>query len=244
MKKTLGVFILALAILLLGGQLSSPVQYGFLRHELEDLSTKGMTYRFLDNETVEVKQEWTGLSRVFKTVGPSEAEIRAWADMHGVPILTIDPNTIDTSRFTGWYRYWTQVPVSSSLGTPIVIGDIDRNGRDEIYGTHFDSTNREFETRIYEIDSSGVTTLAWNYGQPRPGQGRLLIDIDKDSLREVTFTSDGLLRDFEQGSMLSLPTSIKFSHQRYQGNSSPGYTGIYFGSLDGDSLTDFLYQGS
>lgn len=96
MKKTSTVFFLALAILLLGGQLSSPIQYGFLRHELEDLREKGMTYRFVDNETVEVKQESSGFSRVFKTVGPSQAQILAWADTHGVPVLQTGTVSVTT----------------------------------------------------------------------------------------------------------------------------------------------------
>jgi hypothetical protein len=108
--------LLAFAVLLLGGELHSPMQREALQRELAELQQRGLTYRFLDNNMIEISQEWSGFKRVKTLQEPSEAEIRAWADTHGVPILEINPALIDTSRYAGWYRYWTQVPLSNGIG--------------------------------------------------------------------------------------------------------------------------------
>ncbi len=244
MKKFPLVLLTMIAALLLNGSAPPPPLDPTLLRELEGLRAHGVTHRFLDNDLVEVKQDWSGTSRVFSLRQPSEAQILAWADTHGVPVLTINPNTIDTSRFTGWYRYWTQVPLSNDILIGLVAGDVNRNGKTEVYGNYHDFNSIDFETRAYEIDSLGGINLIYNYGQPRPGPSRLLADVDKDSLLEVTFTLGGVLSHYEQVTRSELPISFRFSHQRYQGNLGVGITGNYIGDLDGDASTDFLYQGT
>src|SRR5207247_10601146 len=76
------------------------------------------------------------------------------------------------------------------------------------------------------------------------GVARDLLDADGDSLAEIAFSFSGLISDFEQSTLTGLPIDLNFEHQRHQGNLDPGYAGIYFGSLDSDSQTDFLYKGS
>ncbi|MBX2991661.1 MAG: T9SS type A sorting domain-containing protein [Bacteroidetes bacterium] len=239
------VFILGFTTLLLGGQVSSPLYRSPLYPQLEALKERGMTYRLLDNDLVEVKQEWSGMSRVFSLRMPSDQEIRAWAQARGIPIIEIDPNAIDTSRFTGWYRYWTQVPLSNDVLLPLVVADINRNGKPEVYGSFRNFASTDFETRTYEVDSAGEVMLVHNYGQPRPGVSRLAVDADSDSLLEVVFTLGGILKDYEQSTMSHFPTELRFSYQRYQSPAvGPGLTGIFMGSLDGDGFVDFLYMGS
>lgn len=237
-------FLLAFVVLLLGGELHSPIQQASLQRELQELRQQGAFVRFLDNSTVEVSDPVSGLKRVKTLQEPSEAEIRAWALARGIPILEIDPRAIDTSRFTGWYRYWTTVPISKGLGEPMVVGDVDRNARVEAYGSHFDSTNREPTTRIYEIDSAGNVQLRFIYSPPSPGISRLMVNVNNDSLTEVMFTANGLFSDYEQATTSELPTALRFVHQQFTGNVGAGFTGIFVGSLDGDGRTDFLYVGS
>jgi len=239
-------FILALTTLLFGGQVSSPLYRSPLYPQLEALKQHGMTYRLLDNDLVEVKQEWSGVSRIFSLRVPDEQQIRAWAQAREIPILEIDPNAIDTSRFTGWYRYWTTVPLSNDVLLPLVVADINRNGRPEVYGSFRDFASTDFETRVYEIDTNnGSAILVHNYGQPRPGVSRLAVNADSDSLLEVAFTLGGILKNYEQSTISNLPTELRFSYQRYQSPAvGPGLTGIFMGSLDGDGFVDFLYMGS
>jgi hypothetical protein len=240
-RKTLHL-LLAFAVLLLGGELHTPVQEASLQRELQELRQQGVSVRFLDNAAVEVRDPVSGLKRVKTVQEPSEVEIRAWASARGIPILEIDPATIDTNQWSGWYRYWTQVPITNNLGTPTVVGDANRDGKTEVYGPYRQFTSTDFETRCYQIDSLGVPTLVFNY-VPRQGNSQQMVDVDGDSLLEVAFTIGGQLNDFEQDSRNGFPTRLNFSHERYE-RGSFGYTGIYLGSLDGDQLIDFLYKGS
>jgi hypothetical protein len=241
-RKTVHL-LLAFAVLLLGGELHSPIQQASLQRELQELQQRGVSVRFLDNATVEVSDPVSGLKRVKTLQEPREAQIRAWAAARGIPILEIDPTTIDTSRFTNWYRHWTQVPLSNGILGPLHVADFDRNGSWEVYGSFGDTLFRTYETRVYELDSIGQGSHFHTY-LPRPGQSHAIIDVDGDSLSEVIFFLGGVESDFEQQARDSLPTRFNFSHNMIQGNASPGLTGIYVGSLDGDSSTDFLYQGS
>jgi hypothetical protein len=246
-SKTLHL-LLAFAVLLLGGELHSPVQEASLQRELQELRQQGVSVRFLDNAAVEVSDPVSGLKRVKTVQEPSEVEIRAWADTHGVPILEIDPTMVDTTRFAGWYHYWGQVPLSNGKELPLVVADVNRNALAEFYGSYRDSGQFDFQTRMYEVDTNLVIAFSFTYtplpvGQPRPGPSRLQTDVDYDSLLEVTFLYSGVESNYEQETATGLPLTLNFAHQRYQ-IQDPGFSGIYVGSLDGDTLTDFLYKGS
>ncbi|MER3522663.1 MAG: hypothetical protein C4326_00995 [Ignavibacteria bacterium] len=178
MKQKLLITLAGMLVLLLGGQLSSRIQRASLQREVDRLKQQGLTYKVPNNDLVEVKQEWIGLSQVFFLREPSEQQIRTWAQARGIPILEIDPNAIDTSRFTGWYRYWTTVPVSNGFGQPLLVGDIDRNGKPEVYGD-FKSYTSDFESHIYEVDSNGTATLLHSY-IPRRGASIQFVDVDRE----------------------------------------------------------------
>ncbi len=240
MKKTLAVFFFALAVLLLGGQFSAPIQRASLQRELETLKQQGLSYKFLDNKTIEVSEEPSGLRRIKTLNEPSEAEIRAWAAARNVPILEIDPTTIDTNRFTGWFKYRTTLPLSNGFGSPLIVGDIDRNGKPEVYGI-FKSYTSDFESHIYEVDSSGILSLLYNY-VPRLGPSRQFVNVDNDSLAEIVFAFGIYEYDFEQTSPTALPTAFKLRVARDSVFGSI-FTGIFIGDLDNNGLTDFVNTG-
>jgi hypothetical protein len=232
-----------LTTLLLGGQTPSPLQRGTFQNDLDALTKRGFTYRFLSNDLLELTDPVSGEKHLKSLGEPSEATIRAWAASRGVPTLEIDPTQIDTSKYSGWYTYWTQVPQANSLGIPLIVDDIDGDEKPDVYGTFKDFTTPDYEAHVHEIDSNGLVTFGFNY-VPRPGVSRLTADVDRDSLREIIFSFGGGVYDYEQPSRDSLPTRLRFRHERHQGGVDPGYTGIFVGSLDGDSLTDLLYKGS
>jgi hypothetical protein len=214
-----------------------------LQRELDALPKSGFTYRMLDNDLIELADPVSGEKHLKSLREPSEAAIRVWAASRGVPILEIDPTQIDTNKYAGWYAHWAEVPLSNSEGIPLVVDDVDRNGKPEVYGAFCDFTSQDFEARIYEVDSGGTTQFRYRY-VPRPGVSRVFTDVDRDSSREVLWSLGGGLYDYEQVVLDSLPTQLGFVHQRYRGMVSPGFTGIFVGSLDEDSLTDLLYKGS
>lgn len=240
MKKSL-LWVLFPFLTLLGSSASPPLWDHNLQRDLAALTKRGFTYRLLDNHLIELRDPLTSAKHLKSLQEQDEARIRAWAAQRAVPILEINPNTIDTSHYSGWYVYWGQLPLSNGLGKPLVTGDVDRNGNAEVYGNTRIGVN--FETKIFEIDTNGTSRFLFLY-DPLPGLPRDLSNVDSDSLTEIVFSYVGLISDFEQATLTGLPTQLGFRHERYQGNLDPGYTGIYLGSLDGDNLTDFLYKGS
>ena len=241
--KTRGLFVLAVAFtLLMGGTTPSPLQRPDVQHDLAALTKRGFTYRMLDNNVIELTDPVSGEKHLKTLREPSEARIRSWAAARGVPILEIDPTRVDTAPYAGWYKHWAEVPLSNLSSTPLIVADFDKNGKPEVYGLYYASATN-WEARAYELDQEGTATLRHNYG-PLCGLSRQILNADGNSLLEVAFTFAGTMNDYTQTSTLTLPTTLYFSHDRYQGDLDPGYTGIFIGNLDGDSLADFLYKGS
>lgn len=230
-------------ILLMGGQVSSPLQRPDIRRDLDLLLQRGFTCRMPNNNVIELTDPLSGEKYTKSLREPSEAEIRAWAAQRGIPILEIDPTKVDTTKYSGWFKYWTQVPLANSLGIPLVIGDVDRDISPDVYGTFKDFTTPDFEAHVHEIHSNACVRFEFNY-VPRPGVSRGIVNIDQDSLHEVFFSFGGGLHFFEQSAVDSLPTTYRLMHERHQGKVDPGYTGVFVGSLDVDSLADILYKGS
>jgi hypothetical protein len=212
------------------------------QRELDALTKRGYTYRLLDNDLIELTDPVSGTKHLKSLREPSEATIRSWAVQRGIPILEIDPNTIDTSQYTGWFRYWSRVPISNTNLEPVVVGDANRNGKAEVYGLWWDYGANE-ASWVVEVDTNGGVSFLHDFS-PRMGIAQSLIDSDNDSLYEFAMTYWDKLLDFEQQTRTSLPVTFNFEHQRYQSSLSPGYTGMYFGNLDGDGFLDFLYKGS
>ncbi len=240
MKKNV---LLALAVFafLFNSSTPSLLQNKTLQHELNALASHGTTYRFVDATTIEMKDKLSGNTWRRSLSEPSEATIRGWARSRGIPILEINPSLIDTTKYTGWYNYWALLPVAGDYGVPLLIDDIDRNGKPEGYG-FFANFSFNTQTQVYEIDSTGSSIFLYDYAPPRAP--RQFANVNADSLREMVFTYGGSLYDFEQTSVKSLPTRLNFEHRRWTGNLDPGFTGLHVGSLDGDSLIDYLDKGS
>lgn len=240
---------IVIAVALLGGQRPTLLQNTSLQTELRTLEQQGLSFRVLDNTTIEVTNTISGVRKLKTLIEPDEASIRAWAAERGVPILEIDPTQVDTIQWVGWYQPWGRIPLSNGKELPLVVADVNRNGLAEFYGLYRDSGAFDYQTRLYEVDTNVAITFSYIYppipgGGPTPGLSRCLADVDRDSLLEVVFSYAGTVSDFEQISASSFPLNLNFSHQRYQTPLDPGFTGIYVGSLDSDSLTDFLYKGS
>ncbi len=233
---------LIILLALLNGSSPSLLQDSNLQRELAGLSQRGLTYRFLDDETAEIREEWSGYSRIKTLQEPSETAIRAWADTHGVPILEINPAMIDTSRYAGWYRYWAQVPLSNGIGGSLVVGDVNNDHLTEVYGAY-----RDFGTpvafRIYGVDTSGQAALLHDYGL-NGGISTRLLDADANGLSELADQRGDTMFFFEQPNVSSLPTIRKFIHIMFQYPGTAIWTRVQFGNLDNDTCMDFLFRGT
>ena len=242
MQRFSPLILAILATLLFGAQSPAPVKPDDIQHELNALTGRGLTYRMLDSDHLQITNPIAGETCVKSMHKQDEAQIRSWAASRGVPVLEINPALIDTNQYAGWYNWWTEVPLSNEDGMPLVVGDFDGNGKPEVYGV-FKSYTSSYEARAYEIDSTGVVYLRYNY-IPRPGGSQTIGDADNDSLNEVLWIFGGGVYDYEQDSRDSLPIDLRFRHERFQGGIASVYTQIFVGFLDSDSLTDLLYKGS
>ncbi len=243
LRGKISCLILAVAILMLGGQLSSPIQRASLETELAQLKERGLTYRVLDNTTIEINEQTTGFKRVKTLQEPSEAEIRAWAAQRGIPLLEINPATIDTNLYAGRYRYWTQIPISNDIGSRPVVGDIDRDGKAEAYGLYKEYSMFDPLARIYEVDSVGTATLQHTY-LPFPGVADGIADIDKNGRLETYWIRSYVIRFFEQSAPSVLPTDFLLSYSTIEQNLGVSFSSPVAGFIDEDCFTDILYYGT
>jgi len=211
------------------------------QQELADLTRRGYTYRYLDNNLIELTEPATGTKHIKSLATTDEATIRAWAQQRGVPIIEIDPAQIDTNLYIGWFEYWREIPLGN-LQHSVLFGDLDRNGSVDFYGIYKDFQSA-YGSRIFEIDDIGNIIDAHDF-PTFLGSVELTCNTGWDSLEEVGYIFSRWLFDYEQPSLDSLPIALKFQHDRFQGNLDPGYTRIFSGSLDDDGYTDFIYTGS
>jgi hypothetical protein len=99
--KTIKSIVLVVSVLLLSGTQPLPRRTPQFERELAELTQRGITHRFLDDNTIELTDPLSGFTRIKTLQEPSTAEIYTWANDKGIPILEIDPTTIDTNQYTG-----------------------------------------------------------------------------------------------------------------------------------------------
>jgi hypothetical protein len=209
--------------------------------QLQVLKDRGLQYNFITDTEIVITDSASGV-RTMKTLRePPESEIRAWADRKRIPVLEIDPALIDTSQWTGWYNYWTLINVGNALRNPTPVLDFDGNGYPEAYGT-FGGLSVE-EGRAFEVFPNGSSIQRHAFEPAGPRIFYHALDIDGNGLFEVTGSFGEPLRVYEQLTPTSLPTTIKFIYNGYNG------AGRYSSrepmvNMDGDSLIDYVHRGA
>ncbi len=212
-----------------------------LKRELEDLTRRGFTYRFVDETTIELADPSTGEKRIKTLIEPSEAEIRSWANAKGIPILEIDPSLIDTSKYSGWYDLGHRISLSNVFNLPLLLADLNRNYKIEIYGRYRDTVGTP-AAQIHEMDSLLIPNSIFEYSASL--FPRMISDLDGDSLSEILFWSGDSALMYEQPSMTSLPSQRWFSHAMWEYSGTAIINQFKLTNLDGDTQTDFVYMGS
>jgi hypothetical protein len=242
-QKQLLFILVGVIVLMLGGQLSTPIQRARLQQEIAQMQRRGYTVKFLDNNLVELTEPMTGARRMWSLSMPRDQNIRAWASQRGIPILDIDPWTIDTMQFISWFRYAGRVPNGMGAGVDeLVLGDIDGNGKTEVYGH---TRGFIFDGNLVIYEATTDSTATWRYAyEPYPGKPVGFADVDRDSLIELVtmnYVNVAFFSFFEQPTISGLPTEFRFTFPTTTVGGETGFIPL-FGLFDGDSRMDCLFR--
>jgi len=214
-----------------------------IKQKLNELSRYGVAYKFLDENTIELTNTITGLKSRKTLLEPETKAIYNWAKLRDIPVLEIDPTQVDTTKWAGWYNYWTYVLVSNAdTRIPTQAKDFDGNGFVEIYGL-FGGVGFDPEYRIFELYPDGSSAQLYVYNSTPGGLSTQILDLDKNGLKEVVFYHGQDNYVYEQTNMLSLPTQLKCVVNKYDGLGN--YLSIEkMEYMDNDSLIDFVHRGA
>lgn len=156
----------------------------------------------------------------------------------------IDLTMLDTIDFYQKYSYWQTVNVGSPYTFPPLVGDINNNGRPEIYAIF----------KNYNTDISGIVVQEINnyakfdsiYLYDSTSTPRAIYDINKDGMKEILFRRyppDSLYpwhRWFyykkTSNNSLANELSFIFDNKNQQNDNT-------FGDWDGDEFTDQVLIG-
>ena len=213
-----------------------------MKQKLEELSRFGVEYNFLDENTIELEDKQNGWKSRKTLEEPETEAIYNWANLRDIPVLEIDPTQVDTTKWAGWYNYWTYVPVSNgSVPFPLWAYDFDGNGFSEVYGI-FGGIGFG-DTRAFEVYPDGSSAQRYYYNILPSAASTQILDIDKNGFKEVVFVSGDKTYAFEQPTNTSIPTQLKFIFDKYDG------LGAYLSHermtyMDEDSLIDFVHRGA
>jgi hypothetical protein len=156
----------------------------------------------------------------------------------------IDLTTIDTTLYYQKYSFWQEVPIHNSDFECLRIGDVNNNGKPELYGARkfFQS---DFEPiTVYELNNVEIFEDIFQYDSVFIA--RSIYDVDRDGREEVLLTLPPLFgignqqRFFSKENDTSLATQINFilDYRPQQ------LDDITLGDFDGDIYTDMLFDHS
>lgn len=150
----------------------------------------------------------------------------------------IDLTTIDTTLYYQKYKFWQEVPLTNFDFSHIMVGDVNNNGKTELYGSR-----KFFETPtepvcIYELDESDRFQFKYQYDSV--GLSWNIYDLDSDGKQETHFLGySGDQRFFSKETDTSYATIISTSFIPY--DSTYQVNDATLGDFDKDGYTDLLF---
>ncbi len=150
----------------------------------------------------------------------------------------IDLTTIDTTLYYQKYKFWQEVPLTNFDFSHLMVGDVNNNGKTELYGSR-----KFFETPtepvcIYELDESDRFQFKYQYDSV--GLSWNIYDLDSDGKQETHFLGySGDQRFFSKETDTSYATIISTSFIPY--DSTYQVNDATLGDFDKDGYTDLLF---
>jgi hypothetical protein len=155
----------------------------------------------------------------------------------------IDLRYIDTTLYYQKYGYWSEVPLHNWDFDHLRIGDVNRNGKPELYGSRKFYWSDFEPVTIYELDDNSVFEYKFQYDSV--SRVRSIYDVDKDDQNEVLLTKTPNYGPGNQQRFFSKPTETSFATQLnfiYQYGTGAQLDDITLGDFDGDVFTDMLFN--
>lgn len=150
---------------------------------------------------------------------------------------------IDTTKFSGLFKYWQRVEVANSWWAPLPIEDLNNNNFPELYGfTDVISPGTIGPVKIFESNSNGIYQNIFSYDTLTVFV-KGIADIDGDGNNEVFILSieeDSIVfryPSYKSDSISSLPTTFDFFF--YLDNRQ--INDVAFGDWDKNGITDCAF---
>ena len=154
----------------------------------------------------------------------------------------IDLTTIDTILYYQKYSYWQTVPLGNFR--TLLVGDVNKNGRPELYGQMKDYWTDYTDIKAYEMDTQGKFKPIYTFDSTYTAE--VMYDIDGDGNLEMRFKRKyedtiynngwGQYKFVRKSSDTSLANLFSFI---FEPNYIPTQQNdVYFGNWDGDNLVD------
>ena len=151
----------------------------------------------------------------------------------------IDLTTIDTTLYYQKYSFWQELPIHNWDFDYIRIGDVNNNGRVELYGSRKFFWSEFEPVAIYELNDFGYFDFKYQYDTVYHIQN--IYDVNKDNQTEVHFTPSAFIpyqqRYYSKVSDTSLATDLNFTFY-FEAQLDDQTLGDY----DGDQKTDLVFD--
>jgi hypothetical protein len=145
---------------------------------------------------------------------------------------------IDTTEYNGMFKYWQTVQVANSHWRPMVIEDLNKNGRPELYGYGEHIWWIGGPVVIFEQDIDGIYKKVYTYDSSTifvKGMGDIHGTGNKEIYMHSGLTPNGVV--YRSDSLGGLPTTFDFIFY-YEPNQINNMT---FGDFDKNGITDCAF---
>jgi hypothetical protein len=155
----------------------------------------------------------------------------------------IDLRYIDTTLYYHKYRFWQEVPTFNWDFDHIMIGDVNKNEKTELYGSRKFFWTEQEPVTVYELNELDTFEFVYQYDSVLISWNTY--DVDNDGMEEVHLGMGGTWgvtpdqRFFSKPTDTSLATQLNFTFIPYDG--SYQMNDITLGDFDEDQYTDLLF---
>ena len=191
----------------------------------------------------------TGIFRLEQSFGSSRYKrlsdyipsMQKTQSLDAIDSTVIDLRFLSDSAFSSMCTFSQEVPISDGSFRPPLAGDLNQNGKPELYGYQkvYAVPEQWIHGLVYEADTTGIFRLAYSY--PDSIIDPLAIyDIFGDGrsaiVQHVANNQDFVFRPSGQG---GLPTNLCFDFNPYARTSQMNHP--TFGDFDGNGKTDVVF---